>query len=583
MKKKLFIFLLLLAVSLTPGLEMTARADSDLERVLAAIGGLSNDPADYTASDAARVESVNSEYEALSAGDQAAIDSTYDHPSGDGQSYGRILESAVWAVRSFNNDSGTTLSNGTYRAVVSDSSKGKSDSSHIRNWWVESVTVVNGQATAYIYVTSGASTASKLTSFPSIWYGGQTIDRNRDNNYPLPVDLNGVTYFGGVSSTMPSVVMYSLTAQIDETVAPIELSITNNTSMFKVITASAVKNTDGSAMLTFALSGTGYRHFFKGTYEQAKANGDKTGNWISGYQNGEGKWEFQIPIAAGEMGTDVPVVAISHSYYEKYLDGQNPLDRAFYPRLINLSLEEGNAALMTGDYHATKEISVANSIPADSIPMFRPAETATLNCTGGPYSNNYGAFLVLPMLNASLDAAFVGTPADAANAVDINVFNTEDSSFTIPVKWIGSSRDPETLVNLANGKPFVLSFRSGGKWYGCNATLSEKTGTLMLEEVTVPTFGTPTFTMPEELRQIEASVFERNANMTVVDARNCQSIGAYAFKDSGLTQIRLPADCTIDDDAFAGCAALYVFAPAGGSTERFCKKDTNPCIFIESD
>ena len=204
------------------------RGDDDeptaLDLVIAAIETLPYDPSEFTAADIERVEAINADFEALSVEDQEIIDNKTGHPNGDTQSYGRVLEASLWAVRSFNTDQSTTLADGTYTtstepAVSSVSNKGKSDSSRVRNWWVESVTVENGQATAYIYVTSGAATANKLTSYPSVWVGGETIERNSDNNYPIPVNLNGVTYFGGISSSMPRPIMYELTTTIDEPTA----------------------------------------------------------------------------------------------------------------------------------------------------------------------------------------------------------------------------------------------------------------------------------------------------------------------------------------------------------------------------
>ena len=65
-----------------------------------------------------------------------------------------------------------------------------------------------------------------------------------------------------------------------------------------------------------------------------------------------------------------------------------------------------------------------------------------------------------------------------------------------------------------------------------------------------------------------------------VDARSVTSIGKWAFKDTELTQIRLPANCSIDADAFTGCGTVYVFAPAGGATEEFCANH-NGVIFVK--
>ena len=86
----------------------------------------------------------------------------------------------------------------------------------------------------------------------------------------------------------------------------------------------------------------------------------------------------------------------------------------------------------------------------------------------------------------------------------------------------------------------------------------------------LPPFGDPDFTMPAALKTIEESAFEGMPLLHVVDAGSVTAIGKGAFKDTGLTQIKLPQNCQIDADAFEGCGTVYVFAPAGGSTEAFC-------------
>jgi len=91
-------------------------------------------------------------------------------------------------------------------------------------------------------------------------------------------------------------------------------------------------------------------------------------------------------------------------------------------------------------------------------------------------------------------------------------------------------------------------------------------------------FGTPDFTMPGELAEIMESAFEGLGNMKVVDAHGCAAIGKDAFKDTGLARIRLPKDCEIDPEAF-GNRKIYVFAPAGGTTEAYCAGHDN-LVFI---
>jgi cobalamin biosynthesis Co2+ chelatase CbiK/glucan-binding YG repeat protein len=180
----------------------------------------------------------------------------------------------------------------------------------------------------------------------------------------------------------------------DEPVEPekTELTVTNNTGMFKADSAYLVTE-EGQEYLVMVLSGSGYHELFKGTYEQAVANGDgskEKGNdkWVHGYQNADGKWEFKIPVNDDE--TYVPCIAISNSYYTKYLNGQNTLERAFFSR--QFEIDRLAETLVTGDYEESKELTVNNNVS-----MFKPGEKAVLKIVGGPNNNEYGNFITLNM------------------------------------------------------------------------------------------------------------------------------------------------------------------------------------------
>jgi len=246
-----------------------------------------------------------------------------------------------------------------------------------------------------------------------------------------------------------------------------ELAVTNNTGMFKVDTAWLE-----GANLVFTLSGSGYHELFKGTYEDAVANGDKTDNWIHGSENADGKWEFRMSLAADE--SYIPVVAISNSYYTKYLNGEAPLARGFYPRQMELDREAGT--LVTGDYEFTTGLTVTNNVK-----MFKVSD-ASLYTVGGPNSNNYKANLILTMGSASFDGAYVGRGSDIAEGTETIAIG-EGNVFEIPVKWVKTFGDPETLENLLD-KPFILSFHSvkNDAWYDRQFTVSEKDGTLVIDE-----------------------------------------------------------------------------------------------------
>ena len=53
-------------------------------------------------------------------------------------------------------------------------------------------------------------------------------------------------------------------------------------------------------------------------------------------------------------------------------------------------------------------------------------------------------------------------------------------------------------------------------------------------------------------------------------------------ENAKLTQIRLPKNCELDDTIFDGCGKVYVFAPAGGTTESWCQGKDN-IVFVGMD
>ena len=92
--------------------------------------------------------------------------------------------------------------------------------------------------------------------------------------------------------------------------------------------------------------------------------------------------------------------------------------------------------------------------------------------------------------------------------------------------------------------------------------------------LTKPVYGTPTITLPAGLTEIQESVFEGNKKLTVVYAGDeVASIGKNAFVGcTGLKQVRLPKNCAINDEAFDEEIFVQIFAPAGGTTEAWCRR-----------
>ena len=247
----------------------------------------------------------------------------------------------------------------------------------------------------------------------------------------------------------------------------VSLTVTNKTGMFNV--TDAVLDND---KLIVTLHGTGYRYLYKGTYEEAVANGDNRDKWIAG-DNSSGKWQFTIPVAEGE--TFVPIVAISHSYITKYEQGKNSLERAFYPR--QAVIDQNAATLVTGDYDHTKNLTVTNNVK-----MFK-VDTASLETIGGPNSNNYKEILHLTMGSTSFDKVFIGSAVDAAAAETTTDITDQKADLTVKANAMGGEATVDYLE-----KEVIFSFHSvkNDSWYERVFNVNKTNGTLTITPVSVP-------------------------------------------------------------------------------------------------
>lgn len=284
--------------------------------------------------------------------------------------------------------------------------------------------------------------------------------------YLLKFDLDSMT-----DTTEGEAVASDINA-VPATVTKTVLTANNTTAMFNVTDALLTKDTENGNTLTVTLHGTGYHYLYKGTYEEAVANGNNRDNWIAG-EEVNGKWQFKIPVADGE--TFLPIVAISNSYLTKYENGQNTLERAFYPR--QAVIDETAATLTTGDYDHTKDLTVSNSVK-----MFK-VDAATLETIGGPNSNGYKEVLHLTMGSDSFDKVFIGSAEDAAKAETTTDITERKADLTVKANAMGGTTTTDYL-----DKEVTFSFHSvkNDSWYERVFTISKANGTLTITPVQVP-------------------------------------------------------------------------------------------------
>ncbi|MBO4819002.1 MAG: dockerin type I repeat-containing protein, partial [Firmicutes bacterium] len=251
-----------------------------------------------------------------------------------------------------------------------------------------------------------------------------------------------------------------------------ELTIVNNTGMFKGVSAHLEVTPAGETTLVFALSGTGYHYLYRGTYEEAVENGDNRENWIAGYLNDAGKWEFRVSVS-GDDNEMIPLVAISQPYLEKYEAGQNPLERAFYPRQADLNIDD--LVVTFDDYHRYTGLSITNNVEDFDV------EDAMITTIGGPNSNGYAATLQLILGSDAFDQAYFGSAEEAAAADTTIAVNAEDHSVEIKLMWIVTAGDPSSIVSYL-GEDVVISFHSAedGKWHEMIFNANEADATLVI-------------------------------------------------------------------------------------------------------
>ena len=253
-----------------------------------------------------------------------------------------------------------------------------------------------------------------------------------------------------------------------------ELSVENNTAMFKVIDAYITILSDGTKKLFITLSGQGYRDIFKGSYNEALAADNTDERWISGVLRTDnvilsdgtslnGKWQFEIPVENGE--TMIQLNALSYTHI---LEGF-----FWYPRMVIIDMD--NSILITDDYKANETLEIDNSSEIEII-------AADLYVVGGPNSNNYNIDLNL-YFDETIDKIFIGTQEKITEDSEfINV--DEDGKFAFVVeKIVGSGTD--STVSTRIGSPFAVSVHGTDtdEWLTLEVTI-DRSGHLL----TVKTF-----------------------------------------------------------------------------------------------
>lgn len=338
--------------------------------------------------------------------------------------------------------------------------------------------------------------------------------------YLLKFDLNSMT------DTTEKDANISDVNTVPATVTKTSLAVTNNTGMFKVTSAILKKDEKGKNLI-ITLSGQGYHYLYKGTYEEASANGDNRDNWIAGVQQADKSWQFTIPVAEGE--SHLPIVAISNSYLTKYENGQNSLERAFYPR--QAVIDENAQTLVTGDYDHTKDLTVTNGVK-----MFKVG-AASLETIGGPNSNGYKELLHLTMGSDSFDKVYIGSAADAAKAETTTAIADRKADLIVKANAMGGEITTDYL-----DKDVVFSFHSvkNNTWYERVFNINKTNSTLNVVPISATAITLDSSSkalIPGTAFKLTAAVTPSNTTDTLTWSSSASDIATVA-KDGTVTALK---------------------------------------------
>ena len=139
------------------------------------------------------------------------------------------------------------------------------------------------------------------------------------------------------------------------------------------------------------------------------------------------------------------------------------------------------------------------------------------------------------------------------------------------IKWTSGNSSSVTVEQDGS----LMALESGTAVITAAEQMKNKTSSCLV------TVYKPDFVLPADLTVIEESAFEGIDARTVYIPDNCISIGAYAFRNSSVEQIRIPANCEIGDEVFAGCKNVTVLGIPGSYAETYAQE--NGLGFIETN
>lgn len=203
------------------------------------------------------------------------------------------------------------------------------------------------------------------------------------------------------------------------------------------------------------------------------------------------------------------------------------------------------------------------------------------------YNDNYLMFPSSTTIYTSASLEILKQPVNAEVPVgETAKFQTFATGIGLSYQWQEFRNGTWSNSNLPGYDTNTLTIPAeqtvSGSQYQCVVT-DASGGSLRSNTVTLtiryPAFGTPDLIMPAGTRAIGASAFEGIAARIVTVSAGCTNIADYAFRNSSVQHIRIPASCTLGTGVFDGCESVLIYGTAGSPAEAYCLNHSN-CVFV---
>ena len=267
-------------------------------------------------------------------------------------------------------------------------------------------------------------------------------------------------------------------------------------------------------------------------------------------------------------------------------EGHKPVtDDILLPNCTEEGLTEGSHCETCGEIIKVQEPIAALGHKVSSIPEVPPTCTDA-GLTEGQRCSRCKEILVpqenIPAIGHDWDEGVITQSASCISEGMIEFICRNDPSHS-KKETLAINPDNHSLTKVDTVYPTATE--NGHKEYwqcnNCGKIFSDDKAFKEIETpIIIPIFGDPDFILPSDLTEIKEEAFIGIHAVIVSVPETCTKIGAYAFSNSSVAQIKIPEKCEICKDVFAGCKYVYIYGVKGSKAESYCECYDN-CFFVE--